>query len=65
MLEPEARLNRRRTDTDGRGADRLAYRAIAEEAYRLYIADGCDRTRLLTYWEMAEKQVDRARPPSS
>jgi len=57
-------LNRRRTDGDGK-ATRGAYRTIAEEAYRLYVADGSDRTRLLTYWDLAEKSLAARKPPSS
>jgi len=44
MPDTNARFTRRRNDVDGK-ATNTAYRAIAEEAYRLYVADGCDRSR--------------------
>jgi hypothetical protein len=63
MPENNAPFNRRRSDADG-NATNVAYRAIAEEAYRLYVADGRDRSRLLTYWELAEKRVAARRHTS-
>jgi len=65
-MKTEVRPNRRRSDTDGRSATRAAYRDIAEEAYRLYVEDGCNRTRLLVYWDLAEKHITgSARWPST
>ena len=56
MPQPkEQQFNRRRTDGDGNDARRAAYRIIAEYAYRLYVDDGCDRSRVTEYWRLAEE----------
>ena len=53
----EKPFKRRRTDGDGQPARRAGYRAIAEEAYRLYLANGADGNHALAYWELAEQHV--------
>jgi len=58
----EAPPNRRRTDGSAAGrGDRDAYREVAEEAYRLYLACGCDRAQALVCWEIAERRITTAR----
>jgi hypothetical protein len=53
---PEAppHQKRRATDAAESVANRPAYRDLAEEAYRLYREDGCQRERILDYWQRAE-----------
>lgn len=49
--------DRRRTRSSLRGAERLAYVVIAEEAYRLYVAGGCDRATVSECWRAAVERV--------
>jgi hypothetical protein len=66
MSQDERVANRRRSDGDGRDAERAEYRAIAEEAYRLFVEDGRDRSRLLDYWQLATtRTLERRRPRAS
>jgi hypothetical protein len=48
---------RRRTDTSSTPLPRPEYRAIAEEAYRLFVEDGRDFERALFYWVRAEERL--------
>jgi len=58
----EAPPKRRRTDGSAASrGDRDAYREVAEEAYRLYLACGCDRAQALVCWDIAERRITTAR----
>jgi hypothetical protein len=59
----EPSLHHRRRRTDG-AIGRPFYRAVAEEAYRLFVADGRNRDRLLAYWQQADAAImARVRQP--
>jgi hypothetical protein len=57
MQDGPVRRDRRRTDGDGRDAEREAHRRIAEAAYRLFVATGCDASRQLECWRKAEESI--------
>ena len=57
-MEPDRSFNRRRTDREERRPGPGTYRAIAEEAYRLFVAGGRDRAQALTCWDLAELHVN-------
>jgi hypothetical protein len=54
MPDEQLVLQRRRTDGRNDRQARPSYRALAEAAYRLYLADGCNPDRILDYWQQAE-----------
>jgi len=64
-VETDRPFNRRRTDRDEPRHNPAAYRVIAEEAYRLFVAGGRDRARTLIYWDLAERYVGNDGHPST
>jgi hypothetical protein len=60
VLDGPRPLNRRRSDRDGRDAERRDRRRIAEEAFRLFVERGYDRREIDECWCLAELRVKQA-----